>query len=229
MLVNNHIIKEEMDQKIDGREQAKVKLSPEQAKAKEQKTIQNWNSLAGGYNTQALSKEQTAVLTASRNFYESIKKSLTLKNKYDISMRRVGPYSGDFFPHTLKENKVAMAWILRMGDNQEELKKLFPNQFYDKLVPQEVIRRPVYTLEGKEYKEKASYQPVLTVLAYLLQCESWECDSLISVKSSKPGAISKMGSIRAETERYYIDIVYSGEIAEPYQKIKVKAKTFNME
>lgn len=221
MAVNNHIITHDLEQKIKQREERKDRINPEEAKRKEQRIIQAWETEAQKYENTKLTEEQKQVVKAAKDFYNSIKKNLTLKDKYDISLRRIGAYSGAFFPHSVKENKVAIAWILKVGDNQKELEKLFPNQVNNAIYPREVIRKPYTVVEGEKIEEIYSFYPVLTVLSYLLQCENWECDGLISVKSQKPGVVSKVAQINATTTLYDICITYSGDVKQPYSSIRV--------
>lgn len=223
--VNNKIIKGELGQKVNEREQKKGKMSAAEAKIAEQNIMDKWEQEAQKYENISLSDEQKQIVKAAKEFYNSIKKSLTMKDKYDISARRVGPYSGAFFPHSLKENKVAVAWILKVGDNQEELRRLFPNQFNSAIYAREVIREPFTVIDGEKIEEKCSFYPVLTILSYLLQCENWECDGVIDVKTSKPGVVSGVGQINARTALYDICITYTGDVRKPYSKIRVTPRS----
>lgn len=229
MIQRTSYVSADLQSRINEREQLKANVTTEQAMAMEKKVAMAWEQEANKYENINLDKTQLQVLAATRDFYNSIKKSLTMKNKYDISLRRTGSYTGAHFPHSLKDNKTAVAWLKKVGDNQGELERLFPNQKYDNIKPIEVKREPVIKVDGEIFEEKMSYVPVLTTLAYLLQCEEWGCDEIISIKSSKP-VIRNMKQILAETTFYTIDIVYDGDFKKPYSYIKVspKANSFRL-
>lgn len=223
--INNSIVSSELEERIMQREHEQTHQDIQELQRREERVTKQWEQYASQFSTDSLSKEQTEVLGATRDFYLTLKKNLTKNDKIDICQTRKGNYSGDFFPHTLKENKLAIAWLEKVGDKQEELEGLFPNLFNEKLIPRKVERTPVNRVEGSMVNEIGVFQPVLVALSYCLHCETWGVDGLIGVKHHRPGMLNKAGVISIETVLYNISIVYSGDVRQPYSSITTLPKS----
>ena len=214
-------------------------MTKQQMQAMEQQISQNWDMEARKYsaNVAQLSNIQKAVLTCARNYYETIKAYMTNNGKNDIAYVRDNEnFSGEYFPHCLKTNELAMAWIMKVGDNPDMLKRFFPNQAMRDLSE----LRPVH-FEGKLYdynrpglkefnqsgtsKETAvDYRMVLVILRYVLLCEFQHYDKIENIETKKPGALKKTGKIEIETEYYFIYIPFKGVQGKAFDYIDIKPK-----
>lgn len=199
-------------------------------KNQEQIIDNNWRELAASYKNIKLTKEQNTVVTAGRAFYEFLKNKLTLNGSYDLASVRVGlkMFSGEYFPHQVKENAAVIAWILKSGDNQSHLEKQFPNQVHSDLYPRDVeikgaklektkVGENVY--KNMEVGHELGYQPVLVTLHYLLMCEEWGCDSIISAKFKK----GRASQLVASTTFYNIVITF-GSGKQLFDSIRIMPK-----
>lgn len=182
-----------------------------------------WESEAMKYSNISLTKEQLKVVNAAEGFYRAIKKNLNLQRIYSLNEKGINWYV-DYFPRSITSKSMTIAWILRAGDNQAELNKLFPDQYYRMREVREVVREPdkiktKMPLIWREEPAERGFYPVLTVLSYLLMCETWECDGLINVKNKE-----KSKRIEAETTLYRIYINYTGDVFKPFHSISICPK-----
>ena len=205
----------------------------------EQQIAQNWDMEARKYSScvAKLSNVQKAVLACARNYYETIKANLTDNGKVDIAYARYsGNYSGEYFPHSLKTNELAMAWIMKVGSNPDMLKRLFPNQAMRHLSE----LRPVH-FEGKlydynrpglkEFKQSGTskdtlvdYRMVLVVLRYILLCEHQNYDRIECIETNKHGVLKRIGKIEIQTKYYFIYIPFKGLQGRAFNYIDVIPK-----
>lgn len=178
-----------------------------------------WKQEAMKYEqlSKQMDKNRVKLVAATRSFYNAIKKNLTDNGKVDIAMRRTGKYAGYHycsFPHQLKENAMALAWIDRLGNNEEEMYKLFPNIVYREVYPRKVMREPYSKIDGTKLLEKCNIVPVLTAIRFALFSNT----EIIEAKHSK-SLINKREQLFIHTPYYYIDIVFSGNLDKPYDLI----------
>lgn len=213
-------------------------MNNQQLKAMEQQISQRWDMEAERYRglCHRLNNTQKAVLTSARNYYTTLKENITYNGEIDISqVRGDGTYAGEYFPHSLKTNELALAWIMKVGDNNDMFKRFFPNQ----AMPGLAVLRPVH-FEGKLYdydrpglneikqaglKEICvDYRMVLVVLRYLIMCEFEHYDLINSVETKRPGKIMKTGSINVDTKYYMIYIPFKGTTGHAFDYIDIKPK-----
>lgn len=214
-------------------------MNKQQLQAMEQQISQRWDMEAERCSAlcKSLNNTQRAILTCARNYYETIKAKATDNGAIDISqLREGGTYAGEYFPHSLKTNELALAWIMNVGDNPDMLKRFFPNQ----AMPSYAQLKPVH-FEGKlydynrpglnEFKQSKTskdtcvdYRMVLVVLKYLIQCEFEHWDQINSVETKKPGRLMKSGLIDVDTKYYMIYIPFKGTQGHAFDYIDIKPK-----
>ena len=189
-------------------------MTKQQLQLMEQQIKESWEQEASKYTDKVskLDNVQKSVFTCSRNLYDTLKTNLTNHGKIDIAnVRSTDFYDGNVFPHSLKTNELAMAWIMKVGDNPDMLKRLFPNQAMKGLnrLRNVTIEKKLYDFNrpglneiiknGKSVDVPIDFKIVLVILRYALLCEIQKYDELISVETKRPGAI-KNGYIKIETK-----------------------------
>lgn len=195
-----------------------------QEKQTEQQINAYWIQESKKYKTtvENLSAVRAYILTAARCYYDNIKSKATNNGTSELAeVREFRGISGEEFPHQLKTNEIAMAWVMKVGDIPDMLKRLLPNQ----AMPGLTELRPVHfenraydysrpglhalSYQGRLMESAADYRIPLVLFRYALLCDKQGYDRLNAVEISKPGKLIQSGIISIDTEYYNINILFN--------------------
>lgn len=192
---------------------------------RENMLIQAWEQEAQKYavDVQKLNSRQRAILEAAKEYFDTLK-----KNGVSISKN---------FPHEIDTYEMALAWVLKVGNNEDLLRRLFRSVVSvghsKKVYIEHILYDPnvsifqgfvavhdIYDQYKKDIPATDWFEPVLAVLYYSLVCENIYKDNVREIRS-KEATKRRKGSININTLFFLITVHYKDKEGQSFDWISI--------